>query len=118
MTGDHKYTYIDSNAPNVKINYSYSRYLGLEFIQHWKISREVTLYRFDKQNLKIIINEKTNHQAIIGYTFSKKIFLTWLDVIDTNSKEILVDINLLVKRFEVTKKIYNEYNDLMRPLED
>ena len=115
MIGDYKYKYIDRNAPSVKINYSYSKYLGLEFIQHWKISRQVILHRFDKQIFKKIIEEETSHEKITGYTFSRKLFSNWLDIIDRNSKEILTDINLLVKRFEVTKKIYSEYNDLMRP---
>lgn len=115
MTGENKYKYIDSNAPNVKINYSYSKYLGLDFIEYWKLSRKENLKTFNKENLKVLIKESIDNECTNGYTFSKKIFSNWLDNIELDCKEFLVDVNLLVKRFEVTKKIYNEYNNLMRP---
>ena len=115
MTGDNKYHYIDSDAPNIKIDYSYSEYLGLEFIEYWKTSRLQNLIAFDKKDLKNILSQITTNDAIEGYTVSKNIFSTWLAKIELNNFESFEDVNLLVKRFEVTKKIYNEYNNLMRP---
>ena len=115
MTGENKYKYIDSDAPNVKINYSYSKYLGLEFIEYWKSSRLENLKDFKKESLRNILIQNISAVEIQGYTVSKKIFSNWYDAIELNNFEISEDINLLVKRFEVTKKIYNEYNNLMRP---
>jgi len=115
MTGENKYKYIDSNAPNVKINYSYSKYLGLEFVEIWKASRVENLKTFNKEDFKLLIKKDIDNETIKDYTFSKKIFSNWVNKIELDNNEILDDVNLLVKRFEVTKKIYNEYNDLMRP---
>lgn len=115
MTGENKYKYIDCNSPNVKINYSYSKYLGLDFIEYWKLSRKENLKTFNKENLKVLIKESVDTECTNNYSFSKKIFSNWLDNIELDCKEFLLDVNLLVKRFEVTKKIYSEYNNLMRP---
>lgn len=113
MIGEYKY--IDNKAPNVKINYSYSEYLGLQFIDYWKISRKDNLKEFDKSNLDIFIKKIDSSCLLEGFNFSKEIFSKWLKNIDLLNLDFVEDVNLLIKRFEVTRKIYNEYNDLMRP---
>ena len=115
MIGENKYKYIDGNAPNVKINYSYSKYLGLQFLDYWKISRKENLKEFDKLNLDILIKKLDSSCVLEGFNFSEEIFSKWLKNIDLLNLDFLKDVNLLIKRFEVTRKIYNEYNDLMRP---
>tara|TARA_B110000858_G_C17752177_1_gene450232 strand:- start:161 stop:751 length:591 start_codon:yes stop_codon:yes gene_type:complete len=115
MIGETKYKYIDSNAPNVKINYSYSKYLGLQFIDYWKISRKENLKEFSKENLDVLIKKEDFRLALEGFTSSKEMFSKWLKNIDLLNLDFIKDVNLLVKRFEVIRKIYNEYNDLMRP---
>ena len=115
MIGENKYKYIDSNAPKAKINYSYSKYLGLDFIEFWKSSREKNLKNLDKENLRTLINQNISFDDSKDFVLSKNLFLNWLDNIELEHKRVLIDVNLLVKRFEVTKKIYNDYNVLMRP---
>jgi hypothetical protein len=115
MIGESKYKYINGDAPNVKINYSYSKYLGLEFIDYWKTSRIENLKEFDKENLDIIIKNIDSRVLQEGFIFSKELFSKWIKSIDLSNLDFIKDVNLLVKRFEVTRKIYNEYNDLMRP---
>lgn len=115
MIGENKYKYIDSNAPNIKINYSYSKYLGLQFLDYWKISRKENLKEFDKGNLDILIKKVDSRFVLEGFNSSGEIFSKWLKNIDLLNLDFLKDVNLLIKRFEVTRKIFNEYNDLMRP---
>lgn len=115
MIGENNYKYIDSNAPNIKINYSYSKYLGLQFIDYWKISRKENLKEFNKENLDVLIKKEDSKVLLDCFTSSKELFSKWLNKIDLLSLDFIKDVNLLVKRFEVTRKIYNEYNDLMRP---
>lgn len=115
MIGENKYKYINGDAPNVKINYSYSKYLGLEFIDYWKTSRIEKLKEFDKDYLYIIIKNIDSRALQEGFISSKELFSKWIKRIDLSNLDFIKDVNLLVKRFEVTRKIYNEYNDLMRP---
>lgn len=115
MIGENKYKYINGDAPNVKINYSYSKYLGLEFIDYWKTSRIEKLKEFDKEYLYIIIKNIDSRVLQEGFISSKELFSKWIKRIDLSNLDFIKDVNLLVKRFEVTRKIYNEYNDLMRP---
>ena len=115
MIGENKYKYINGNAPNVKINYSYSKYLGLQFLDYWKISRKENLKEFDKKNLDILIKKVDSSFVLEGFNSSVKVFSKWLKNIDLLNLDFLKDVNLLIKRFEVTRKIYNEYNNLMRP---
>ena len=115
MIGENNYKYINKEAPKVKINYSYSKYLGLEFIQQWKVSRKSNIKTFyaDKLNQFLTINNLDNISK--DFTLSKVLFSNWLSSINKNDLSIVDNVNLLVKRFEVTKKIYNEYNNLLRP---
>ena len=113
MIGENKYKYIDGNVPKVKINYSYSKYLGLDFIEFWKFSREEYLKDFNLERLRALIGESISVDNSKDFVLSKNLFSSWIYNIDP--KEIMVDVNLLVKRFEVTKKIYDDYNVLMRP---
>lgn len=113
MIGENKYKYIDNNAPNIKINYSYSEYLGLRFLDYWKISRKENLKEFNNENLDILIEKLNSEFESDNFISSVHIFSKWLKNID--SLDFLNDLNLLLKRFEVTRKIYNEYNVLMRP---
>ena len=115
MIGENKYKYINGNAPNVKINYSYSKYLGLQFLDYWKTSRKENLKEFDKANLDILIKKVDSRFVLEGFNSSGEIFSKWLKNMDLLNLDFLKDVNLLIKRFEVTRKIFNEYNDLMRP---
>ncbi len=112
MTGENKvlYNYLDKNVPNSKINYSFSKYLGECFIKIWKDSRKEVL---DKYKLDKGINSDkvlgTLQYGKIGVYDTLTLIKTWC----SNKKELVKffpKINLLLKRFEVTKKIFNKYD--------
>ncbi len=114
MTGD-KYKYVNNNAPSEKINYSYSKYLGLEFIEQWKSSRKENLIGLELIDLRDFVSNNEIDDVVSEYTLAHIMFLEWIDSIDINRFDMIRNVNLLVKRFEVTKRIYIEYNKEMRP---
>lgn len=114
MTGDKiTYKYISKDAPKEKIDYSYSGYFGLDFIASWLESRNNFLNNEEKLKVKFS-TEFENLDWNSSYISSKKIFNYWLVCLE-EGKEIDSLIYLLIKRFEVTRKVYNEYSVLMRP---
>lgn len=107
-----KYKYINANAPDSKINYSYSKYLGKEFLRQWKCSREKEIKEF-KLNDFIEYCKISKTIVVDGYVLAHTLFLKWIVSYDKSRDES--DLALLIKRFEVTKKIYFEYDKKMRP---
>jgi hypothetical protein len=103
MIGDNKlnYKYINSDVFNNKINYSYSKFGGIEFIKTWEKTRTKCLDIFSDVNnvcYEIIDDSKTNIE-----------FQKWLSSSNTLYAE-RDKIHLLLKRFEVTKRIYEIYD--------
>lgn len=110
-----KYPYFSPDVPHQKISYSYSQYYGTDFIHAWRNYRQ----GFNKDNtlkkdwLKTVTDfvEIENLNQTVGGTSA--ILNLWI-------KEAVADsfdfekINLLVKRFEVTKKIYGKYDESLR----
>jgi len=109
MIGDNKlnYKYIKKGVLNNKINYSYSKFGGIEFIKSWEKKKKKCLDIIsDGNNIcdEIIDNSKTNIE-----------FQKWLSSPDTLFSE-LDKVHLLLKRFEVTKRIYEIYDGDYRRL--
>lgn len=99
------YKYINTNSPKKKINYSYSEFKGEEFLDSWRDSRNLS---------HPLIKEYTLNKNIESDT--EKLFHNWINSLNQNNFTDLDLLNLLIKRFEVTKKIYNSYNELFRPI--
>lgn len=103
MTGENRitYTYFNKDIFNNKLNYSYSKFGGIEFLESWAEKRKECIdILLDSTDLcyEIIDNSKTNIE-----------FEKWLS---TNAIFSEIDkVHLLIKRFEVTKRIYELYDD-------
>lgn len=97
-----KYTYSSKNPFDEKINYSYSKTSGLEFIKSWKKHRECCI--------DIINKSKCDYENLIDNSKTNIEFQKWL-----KSSNILLSeigkLHLLIKRFEVTKRIYDRYDE-------
>jgi hypothetical protein len=105
MIGDNLYVYFDNDAPNSKINYSYSTFHGSTFINSWRKNRmAVELSRVNEFKIKFFSNTET------GKTFER-----WIQEGFHNFPDESSDLLLLLKRFEVTKKIYDSYDSEFRP---
>lgn len=116
MIGDSvQYKYINDEAPSIKINYSYSKYLGKDFIESWRNTRAVVLSDCDETELFSVISQKQINLWEHEYVLSEKLLMHWLSVYECQVTKIDDAIFLLIKRFEVTRKIYFDYNIEMRP---
>lgn len=108
------YTYIKENVLEEKISYSYSEYKGIEFIHAWKRSRINFIVNSGSISFKDIANKTYTSDDIIRST--EHILNGWIVSLDENHLPV-PNINLLLKRFEVTKRIYRSYDDNFRPFD-
>ena len=108
MTGDKmEYKYIGTNSPEQKINYSYSKYGGEAFLKSYRQVREDILSpEIHADNIQL--NEKSE-------IATERLFNDWISNLERNEDIELELLNLLLKRFEVTKKIYEKYDRNFRP---
>jgi len=102
MIGENKlkYTYFNKDVFNNKLNYSYSKFGGVEFLKSWKEKR--------KECIAILLASDNLRYKIIDYSKTNSEFEKWLST-DTVFTEI-DKVHLLIKRFEVTKRIYEVYD--------
>jgi hypothetical protein len=106
MIGDSnlKYNYFNKNVFNNKINYSYSKFGGLNFLISWQ----------DRRNecSNILNNWNDDYEGSRDVSETNIELKKWLssDVVFSE----LEKVHLLIKRFEVTKRIYEKYDEEYR----
>ena len=105
MIGDDLYIYRDTDAPSSKINYSYSEFHGTQFLESWRTNRKKFTSLTDNQ-----FEVQFENRCQTETTFEK-----WYANDFTLYPENYSSLLLLVKRFEVTKKIYDSYDCQFRP---
>lgn len=89
------------NLLKTPYNYSFSKFEGRKFINSYFQNRERVLKILSKKNLKVLtLNKKNKCKTIIK-----------LDKI-LKSKKKIKKFDILLKRFEVSKKIYDDYSSL------
>ncbi|GHE68551.1 hypothetical protein [Roseivirga thermotolerans] len=101
-----KYKYLSTQVPRVKIDYSYSVFEGERFLDAWFTSRQVVQGNNDSVCYKL--------NRITGSS-TEGLFLEWIGIKNNKGELNKEKLNLLVKRFEVTKKIYSSYDENFRP---
>ena len=111
-----KYNYTLINLLKYPQKYQYSKFEGKEFFKLFKENRLFTL-DFLKKRQKKIENKnssKFDKNKIIfikGKKIILKNFLTYLYNLNNNNiHKYKKDVNLLIKRFEVSKRLYLTYN--------
>lgn len=116
MIGDKlTYPYIITESPKNKINYSYSKYRGIEFIEAWRKSRPVNKGKIMDVNC---IMPESHTLAINPEQRNSIVYLSKMIFNLTNSNfEISNEILLLIKRFEVYKKVFTTYDENFRPVD-
>ena len=105
---DLKYKYINDNAPKEKIDYSYSEFNGEDFIDAWKKSRENFLKDEELPIFDFTSVEKKGTEGLL---------IDWTLKLANGTFDDSQKLNLLLKRFEVTRKIYESYDEEFRPTE-
>ena len=95
------YEYSYGNKLEYRNTYFYTPYLGTKFLQHWKADR-LSAIEFCRN--------KTVSTSLSGETLIESLYQSAL------SGDIDERVLLLIKRFEVGKRIYDEYDQELRPL--
>ena len=109
MTGDSmKYKYINTKSPEEKIDYSYSQFGGEDFLLAYRESREEFISQINMDG-KLLLSPA-------GFGETENLFTNWISKLRDNREIELKQFNLLLKRFEVTKKIYENYDENFRPI--
>lgn len=110
MIGDSSlYKYIDSKSPTEKINYSYSKYGGELFMLDYFKSRELIINNKRFENKVLLDNNSTIATELL--------FNKWIKNLQEKKGIDSDELNLLIKRVEVTKKIFEKYDLNFRPLD-
>jgi len=110
MTGDSLiYKYIDINTPKAKINYSYSKYGGELFLSSYFNLRKDVIFDERKAWAPILNINST--------VTSELMFNKWINDLQKNFQFDRKELNLLLKRFEVTKKVFENYDQNYRPVD-
>ena len=110
MTGDNSlYKYVSPEAPRQKINYSYAKFGGVAFLNDYKKSRKAALIHLDQ---KVIFKGLSQNTTATEVLFNK-----WINIIQKGQAINENELLLLIKRFEVTKKIYETYDTNFRPID-
>jgi hypothetical protein len=109
MTGDKVfYKYYAEYVPEEKIDYSYATYHGEAFIKAWEKFRK----KFYKEN-----SDGIPDLIPVSQSPTEILFISWIEKQLNNQIDFKDEFNLLIKRFEVTKKIYSNYSSNFRPLD-
>jgi methionyl-tRNA formyltransferase len=116
VEGELDYPYVVEGVPEKRIPYSYSRFGGLNFLNAWQNKRGscITFNAPSKpysiaEFLKLVQNSPAN------INLTSDLFDNWIREL-SNGRIEEERLNLLLKRFEVTKRIYAEYDENFRPL--
>ncbi|PWH87008.1 hypothetical protein [Brumimicrobium oceani] len=101
------YKYLSYSSPKEKIDYSYSEFKGELFMDAWKNSRALSKVEKEQQNITFSYSEEENTKALLT---------NWLVEFQNSEFKDFQKLKLLLKRFEVTRKIYETYDENFRPL--
>ena len=102
------YKYISKEPFDEKINYSYSDYNGWCFIDEWKKYRsEFICYKVEE----IDLNKKLTYSDNMNESNTYNIFKNIYNLIMKEDESAYNIIDVILKRFEITKKIFSGYDD-------
>lgn len=110
MTGDNLvYKYVNGNTPQEKIDYSYSKFDGELFMSAYlKTREEVIAGEHIERSVLLVVKSPIATELLFNECI---INLQEKREIDNN------ELNLLLKRFEVTKKLFESYDSNYRPID-
>lgn len=109
-----KYQYLKGDVLNDRISYFYSKYDGYKFLEAWEHSRNSCLGILPKvDSFRIQRLTRQNHHNL---SESESLLDNWISDMRNNTFNY-VRFDLLLKRFEVTKRLFNKYDKNFRPID-
>lgn len=112
-----QYSFVSEEVFLNKISYSYSTYLGTEFIELWRNFRNGFVKEQDSTvnpDISTFVKKRFSHSGFENAT--EEMFNNWIDSL-LRGQNPENEIYLLLRRFEVTKKIYGSYDINFRPID-
>jgi adenylylsulfate kinase len=113
---DESYVYTSNNLLNIPQTYQYSKYQGQEFLKIFQKDRKLKL-EFLKNRIQKINKKNKNNNILINENYKNeeelllKNFLIYLYNLDNKKlTDYYNKIEILIKRFEVSKKLYLTYD--------
>jgi hypothetical protein len=100
------YPYCSENPLEEPNNYSYSNFSGITFLICWRSQRLKSLTISPISVAERVVGGSTDQ------LIARLIILLKRNEVD---EELWLSINMLLKRFEVTKKLHKEYDENWRP---
>ncbi len=123
-----EYVYITENNLENRQHYQYSKFGGEEFLQAYLNSRQAFIEKYknddfsEKELLITIKNDLAQFEAsgLPGDNFVLKCELLAMlsEYYEQDAFSSLEKLEKIVKTFEVRKRLYHQYNDKMRPLDE
>ena len=110
-----QYKYLDTSTPHTKIDYSYAKFQGKDFLEAWRKSRIDFIGGDCVPEITITESKPIEHLKSGDFIEVNEILDNWIFSLTCGTLVESEKIILLIKRFEVTKKIYKDYSMLMRP---
>lgn len=110
------YEYITENNLYHKQSYMYSEYGGIEFLKAYLYSRQKYMDKYDTQfhsNEEIVETDSAN-LSLVGQELRQIRNHLRNEDFDDDVKDL---VNAYTKSFEVRKRIYNEYDNTWKPVE-
>ena len=107
-----EYPYSQGNRVEDRNTYFYTPYLGSPFLESWKLNRMEAIGRL-KPASSAPAPEPCNLDDHTGKAVLERIYAETMSLSSRSSDTLL----LLLKRFEVVKRIYVEYNDELRSID-
>ena len=112
MTALPEYPYSLGNRVEDRNTYFYTPFLGNPFLEAWKLSR-IEAIASHEPAISAPSPESCNPNDNSGKAILERIYAEALDLPDRRADSLL----LLLKRFEVVKRIFTDYNDELRPID-
>lgn len=109
------YPYHKADIFDSKINYSYAEFKGMPFVDSWRVQRESFLCKENNYHEYSAIQVISTIQSQDKNALSEGVFIKWSNELYNHILD--EEIFTLLKRFEVTKKIYSDYNTDYRPID-
>lgn len=103
------YSFVRNDILNNKNNYFYSTFKGNEFLQAWYENRQAVLNKSNKK-------DNTNKNSINCST-EELLKLFKIELLNNRIDNVIDSFDLLLQRFEVTKRIYAYYDKNYRPID-
>lgn len=121
MNKEVEYNYAEGDLLEERNTYQYTMFLGKDFLRTWLDQRNSVLEEIGSTELKPVSEvskqKKHNNGVRDTYQLLVKILSNIENKYNENQKILFDELKMLVKRFEITKRIHSVYNENFKPID-